>query len=211
MKTTNRKNAIRKVIKTNRGITLIALVVTIVVLLILAGISISMVLGNNGLITKAKDAKTQTEQYAVNTEIAMNNLADEIDIILGNGGNSGDDDGQEGSGPDDTIDLSTLAIGDYVNYTYDTEDSDGNALTYSLLSTQSGYTDQTVAQSSTTLKWKILNIDEENGTIDLVSATPSDNTVIFKGALGYNNGVYLLNDMCAELYSKRKVYKSSTW
>ena len=132
MKTTNRKNAIRKVIKTNRGITLIALVVTIVVLLILAGISLNLVLGQNGLITKARDAKTQTEQDALNTEIAMNNLADEIDIILGNGGNSGDDDGQEGSDPDDTIDLSTLAIGDYVNYTYDTEDSDGNALTYSL-------------------------------------------------------------------------------
>ena len=40
--------------KKERGITLVALVVTIVVLLILAGVSISMVLGNNGIVTKAQ-------------------------------------------------------------------------------------------------------------------------------------------------------------
>ena len=92
MKETNQKNAIRKMVKTNNGITLIALVVTIVVLLILAGISISMVLGNNGLITKAKDAKTKTEQDQVNTETAMNNLYDEMMGILGENGGSGNGD-----------------------------------------------------------------------------------------------------------------------
>ena len=45
----------------NTGITLIALVITIIVLLILAGISIAMLTGENGLLTKASDAKTKTE------------------------------------------------------------------------------------------------------------------------------------------------------
>ena len=44
--------------KKEKGITLVALVVTIVVLLILAGVSITMVLGNNGIVKKAQDAKT---------------------------------------------------------------------------------------------------------------------------------------------------------
>ena len=44
--------------KNNKGITLVALVVTIVVLLILAGVSINLVLGNNGIIAKAKEAET---------------------------------------------------------------------------------------------------------------------------------------------------------
>ena len=44
-----------------KTITLIALVVTIIVLLILAGISLNYVLGNNGIITKAEGAKTETE------------------------------------------------------------------------------------------------------------------------------------------------------
>ena len=43
--------------KNKRGITLIALVITIIVLLILAGISLSLVLGENGILTKAKDSK----------------------------------------------------------------------------------------------------------------------------------------------------------
>ena len=57
------KNSI--VNKKNSGITLVALVVTIIVLIILAGISISLVLGDNGIITKAKDAKTFTERARV--------------------------------------------------------------------------------------------------------------------------------------------------
>lgn len=50
--------------KKERGITLVALVVTIVVLLILAGVSISLVLGENGLISKSKKAKTEYENAA---------------------------------------------------------------------------------------------------------------------------------------------------
>ena len=45
--------------KNNNGITIIALVITIIVLLLLAGISISMLSGENSIITKAKDAKVQ--------------------------------------------------------------------------------------------------------------------------------------------------------
>lgn len=51
--------------KKKDGITLIALVVTIVVLLILAGVSINLVVGNNGLIKKAQEAKEKTEQSAI--------------------------------------------------------------------------------------------------------------------------------------------------
>ena len=46
---------------TNNGITLIALVITIIVLLILAGVTIATLMGDNGILTKANDAKEQTE------------------------------------------------------------------------------------------------------------------------------------------------------
>lgn len=59
-------------LKKENGITLVALVVTIVVLLILAGISISMVLGNNGLITKAKEAKDAAENADANSDYFFN-------------------------------------------------------------------------------------------------------------------------------------------
>ena len=61
----------------NKAITLIALVVTIVVLLILAGISISLVLGDNGLIRKSKNAKKQYEEAQAN-ELAMTDEAGDL-------------------------------------------------------------------------------------------------------------------------------------
>ena len=51
--------------KYNKGITLIALVITIIVLLILAGISIAMLTGENGILTKGNDAKIETRGASV--------------------------------------------------------------------------------------------------------------------------------------------------
>ena len=48
--------------KNNKGITLVALVITIIVLLILAGVSISMVVGENGVLNRATDAAMQTSE-----------------------------------------------------------------------------------------------------------------------------------------------------
>ena len=48
-------------VTSKKGITLIALVVTIIVLLILAGISIQMLTGQNGILKRAEEAKIKTE------------------------------------------------------------------------------------------------------------------------------------------------------
>ena len=62
-----------------RGISLVALVVTIVVLIILAGISISLLLGDNGIITKAKMAKENMEIAKVEEEKELNELYEQIE------------------------------------------------------------------------------------------------------------------------------------
>ena len=61
MKKKEKENKMKKIKRKEKGITLIALVVTIVVLLILAGISISILTGDNGIIGQAKKGKEQTE------------------------------------------------------------------------------------------------------------------------------------------------------
>ena len=167
--------------KTEKGITLVALVVTIVVLLILAGVSINLVLGNNGIIAKAKEAETKSAEASQNDLKGMNALTEEMNNALGE---------------KPKVDLSKYKIGDYVNYTYDTVSSG-----YTTPSTENGSGNQTIAQSTETLKWRILNIDEANGTVDLVSAEPTSSTVKFSGALGYHNGPYIMNKICEELYS----------
>ena len=67
----------------NKAITLIALVVTIVVLLILAGISISLMIGDNGLIQKSKDAKLETRAGTVEDETEMWKHNNYINISTG--------------------------------------------------------------------------------------------------------------------------------
>ena len=57
--------AISKLKKQVKGITLIALVVTIIVLLILAGVAISLSIGNNGIFTRAQDAAVRHENASV--------------------------------------------------------------------------------------------------------------------------------------------------
>ena len=74
-------------LKSKKGITLVALVVTIVVLLILAGVSINLVLGNNGIIAKAKDAETKSAEASQNDLKGMNGLVSEMEGVLN--GNSG--------------------------------------------------------------------------------------------------------------------------
>ena len=87
-------------LKNKKGITLVALVVTIVVLLILAGVSINLVLGNNGIIAKAKEAETKSAEASQNDLKGMNGLISEMEgALAGNGSTgSGSGNGNTGSG-----------------------------------------------------------------------------------------------------------------
>ena len=91
-----------------------------------------------------------------------------------------------------------IKIGDSVNYTYDTANS-----SYTLESKYSGNSsNQTIAQT-TGLTWKVLNVDKENDTVDIISTNPTSSTVNFYNILGYNNGPYLMNEICKAQYSNK--------
>ena len=77
-------NKIEEKIKQTKGITLIALVITIIVLLILAGITISSLSGENGILTRAKEARDKTEIATIEEQIElakMSSLDDNGEII----------------------------------------------------------------------------------------------------------------------------------
>ena len=61
-------------LRKSNGITLIALVITIIVLLILAGVAISMLSGENGILKKAAEAKTKTEEGQKQEETALTSM-----------------------------------------------------------------------------------------------------------------------------------------
>ena len=69
-------------LKNQRGITLVALVITIIILIILATVAISFAFGSNGLINRAEDAKQYYANDTKYTEQSITNVEAYIDGIL---------------------------------------------------------------------------------------------------------------------------------
>ena len=177
--------------KQQSGITLVALVITIIILLILAGISISA-LTNQGLFTQAQNAKNLTEEKTAEENETLTNYVEQMNAIIG---------GTSGGGGSQTL-ASKVQPGDYVTYTPDPASTDG---ILEELGTYSGNTDSTANTSTTltqetSLKWKVLDVVD--GKVRLISELPTTSKITLKGYNGYNNAVYLLDKTCKTLYSK---------
>ena len=119
MKTKNKRNYSRE-----NGITLIALVVTIVVLLILAGVSVNALFGNSGIIEKAKEAQNAMTKAKENDEKQIGELTNWLDNQVNGttGGTTGGDDTST------TPKISTL-VGKVVDKNTKAEDAYGNKIT----------------------------------------------------------------------------------
>lgn len=187
-----------------RGITLIALAVTIVVMLILAGVTIDITLGDKGIINKAKEAAEKMNSAVEQDEAELNELLNELNEVMNSewdsnieipGGNNetgggGEDSGGESAG--DLFDDGTIQPGDYVAYTPTGLES------YVVNGNYSGTgMNQTVTKEE--LNWRVLDKTQE-GKLRLISATPTETTVKLQGANGYNNAVYILDELCNTLY-----------
>ena len=106
MKTKNKRNYLKE-----KGITLIALVVTIVVLLILAGVTINALFGDTGIIKRAQDAQNKMDQAAENDLKAINGFNEWMDDQVNN-----------------IINISTL-LGKTVDQNTKAKDAYGNKIT----------------------------------------------------------------------------------
>ena len=111
----NKKSA-RRNYSNQTGITLIALVVTIVVLLILAGVTINALFGDSGIIQKAKDAQNKMDQAAENDLNALNELNEWLDSKV------------NGTTGETAVNISTL-VGKAVDKNTKAEDAYGNKIT----------------------------------------------------------------------------------
>ena len=181
--------------KENKGITLVALVITIIILLILAGISIST-LTNTGIFEKAKDAKQKSEDAALDLNTKLDEYENELDKYL----------------PKQLVDKvndGTIKVGDYISYTPDQASTDD---ILQELATYSGNTDSTKNTTSTLtqeidketgLKWRVLDV--KDGKVRLISDRPTTSIITLSGVKGYNNAVYLLDKTCKTLYNNSKL------
>ena len=177
----------------NKGITLIALVITIIILLILAGISISA-LTNQGLFRNAKAAQNATEKAEAEQGQRLNEYEDEINKYLSN------NDKKEEKLVDKVND-GTIKIGDYVKYTPDTASTTEILQELNTYSGSNANTASTLTQEN--LNWRVLDV--KDGQVRLISELPTTSTITLSGYNGYNNAVKLIDDTCSTLYSNSKL------
>ena len=174
-----------------KGITLIALVMTIVILLILAGISIATLSGDNGLFTSAKEAKRKTINAQNEENKILSEYLEEIDKNLA--------EGEEKEG--DNLLINKVKVGDYIKYTPDTASTESINSMITELGTYSGSADNTTSTltQETGLNWRVLDV--KDGQVRLISELPTTSTITLRGYNGYNNAVYLLDKTCKTLYN----------
>ncbi len=177
----------------NKGITLIALVITIIILLILAGITIST-LTNQGLFKNAKEAQNATEKAESEQGQRLNEYEDEINKYLTNS-----DKAEEKLV--DKVNDGTIKIGDYVKYTPDTASTTEILQELNTYSGSSNNSTSTLTQEN--LNWRVLDV--KDGQVRLISELPTTSTITLSGYNGYNNAVKLLNDTCNTLYTNSKL------
>ena len=181
--------------KDTKGITLVALVITIIILLILAGITI-LSLTNTGLFGKAQEAKEKTQNAAENQAKILNEYEDELNKYI------------SGTTEEKTEKLADkVKVGDYVSYTPDTVSNTDTKYT-TLISNLATYSGSTANTTSTLtqekdLKWRLLDV--QNGQVRLISEVPTTSKITLSGYNGYNNAVKLLDDACSTLYNNSKL------
>lgn len=168
-----------KLLRNYSAITLIALVVTIIILLILVGTTLFFF--HTGFIEKAFVATNTYQNQKDNEEKNFNHISTTIDELH----------------PE-------LKIGDYVAYQPETKLLSNQV--YEDLTNYSGFSGEDYKEElpivQENLAWRVFDI--KDGQIRLISDAPSTSSIFLEGYQGYNNAVYLINEVCDNLYSSEK-------
>ena len=197
--------------KKNKGITLIALIITIIILLILVGVSINLAIKGD-LFGSAEKAVSGTNDKVAQEQTRVDELMGELERVESQNAvhnwqytdntrakirctcarckafNDGDSTGR------------TLSIGQQIG---NTESKTGST---SITSAKSGYSsDQTLELDNEETKWVVFGYEDKdndglNEVLLLTTEHPTTNKIYFKGATAYNNAVDEVNRMCKELY-----------
>ena len=199
-----------------RGITLISLAVTVVVLMFLAGIIITANKDNNGILDIANNKKEETERMTIEEGIKIElqedppeSYADLIEFLKGYGTILNED------VPDEATLVTTkgeykilvkdiwntdkeelgISVGDYVEYSYD-------GGTYIVDGTYSGTNEEktiTIPNSGTSI-WRVIDVNKQSKQVKIIPTSLNNYEITLNGVNGFNNGVKILNDLCNQIF-----------
>lgn len=208
-----------------KGITLVALVVTVVVLLILAGVSLNLVLGENGIIKKAQEAAAQTDESSATESMSMYltglrlaNVDGEnfrlADYLSSNVGNDGIEDFlNNGDGYAQVAYKGYKYLVNLEDYTFEyLGKTDGNGVNRHIKQVLDNNNEdvQGIAMveagelETEDLGWKVLSVNND-GSVNLIANNNTGFEVSLSGINGYTNGAKALNEICSKLYGNLEI------
>ena len=173
-------------LREQKGITLVALIITMIIMLLLVGATITISL-NGGLFKTAKKAEENTQ------------LAKEEELIVSNGtvnigGEETEIDQYGNSSVETTLIPEELEEGDIIEYIPVSNYKESSPYTVDLAGcTGSFYTDM-----GETVQWKVLSVLEDK--IEIIPNAMSLEKITLEGANGWNNSINALNSVCGAIY-----------
>ena len=171
-----------------RGITLVALVITIVILIILATITINFAFGDEGVIDKALYAKNVTANATAYEKAQTANLLAYFD---------------EETTADTLVEAfkeGDIKVGDYVNYTPTVTSTE-------LTPDETGYEETQTYTTNLETTWRVLGLSEDGENLLLISGSPikrdgENPYLVLQGATGYLECVNTLNEASSVYFNE---------
>ena len=213
-----------KLYKQEKGITLVALVITIIVLIILATVAINFAFGENGIISRAQQAAELTEEASATEDMGMYlagvkflevqeegfRLADYLSANIGNDGledflNNGDGYGQVSYNGHKFL----VNLDDYTFTYLGRSDGSVNRRIEQVLGNNNedvpGIAMVEAGEIETEdLGWKVLSVNSD-GSVNLIANRNTGFEVSLSGINGYTNGAKALNEICSKLYGSLEI------
>ena len=214
----------KKTIKEQKGITLVALVITVIIIIILATVTLNFTFGEDGIVTRAEQAAQLAEESTAMEEMGLYlaglkftqvaeedfRLADYLSNNIGNDGledflNNGDGYGQVSYNGHNFL----VNLEDYT-YTY-LGKSDGTVnrrIEQVLGNNNESVPGIAMVEAGTIetedLGWRVLSVNSD-GSVNLIANRNTGFEVSLSGINGYTNGVKALNEICSKLYGGLKI------
>ncbi len=169
-----------------RGITLIALVVTIIILLILAGVTLNIALSDNGLFSKTKKATEDYKEAQSEEEEAIRQISTQMysEYV-----------GATVEGYEPASEASEVVIKKETSGLDSNKDDDGKDIAGVAEDGSQTFT------AEEGMKWRVWDFD---GNTLRIIGNPTTKKITLQGAAGYNNGAWVIDHICKELYSNEE-------